>query len=99
MQYLHEAFGGLRLARVHFGILAQNMKANLSVDDLDKEAIDGATARSDLLQNTSAFLFLFDRHTDSFQLTLKAIYSRQQLLLFFRRMGHEPILLDILYPV
>lgn len=48
------------------------MKANLSIDDLDEETVDGPAAGRDLLEYSGAFLLPFDRDADAFQLSLKA---------------------------
>jgi hypothetical protein len=48
------------------------VKANLSIDDLDEETVDGPAAGRDLLEYSGAFLLPFDRDADAFQLSLKA---------------------------
>src|SRR5437660_4274880 len=76
VQYFDKALGRLRFARIHLGVPAQHVKPNLAVDDLDEQTVDGSAASSDLLENSGAFLLLFDRDTDTLELTLKAIHPR-----------------------
>src|ERR1700745_2897337 len=99
MQNFHETFCCSCLARVHLRVLAQNMIANLAVNDFNEQAVDSPAARRYLLQNTRTVFFILDGRANALELSLKSINPRQELLFFFRCVGHTKVLLDMLYPV
>jgi hypothetical protein len=49
VQHLDKAFGRFRLALIHLGVLAQHVKVNFAVDDLDEETVDSPPARRALV--------------------------------------------------
>jgi hypothetical protein len=88
VQYLDEVFGGAGLAGIDLGILAQDVKTNLAVDNFDEQGIDGTAAGRDLLEHAGAFLFVLDGNANAFELALDAIDACQQFLFFHSSVSH-----------
>jgi hypothetical protein len=87
MQDLDQVLRGFGFARIHPGILAQDVKPNLAFHDLDQQAVHGATAGGDLLENVRAFLFFLDGLADALELPLYAVHPDQQSFFFMRGVG------------
>jgi hypothetical protein len=99
MQNVQQIFGGAGFARVHSGVFAEDVEANLAVDNFHEKAIDSATACRDLLQDSGALVVVFEGAADGFDLAFDTVYAREQTAAFFSGMGHQKTSLDILYPV
>src|SRR5713101_1954483 len=98
MEDFDQVFGGAGFARVDFGGFAENVKADLAVDDFDQQTVDSAAAGGDLLKYGGALAILFESGANALDLAFDAIDASQQLAAFLHGVGHHSSV-DILYPV
>jgi hypothetical protein len=86
---LNQVFGSARFAGVHFGGLAEDMITNFAVNDFDKQTIDGAAARGNLLQHRGALALLFQSGADTFDLAFDAVDTSEKFAAFLDGVGHS----------
>src|SRR5579863_5800467 len=89
MENLDEILGGAGFAGIDFGGFAENVETDFAVDDFDQQAVDGAAAGGNLLQDGGALAVFLERRADAFDLAFDAVDASQELAAFLHGMGHR----------
>ena len=97
MQYGDKILCGSCLLGIHSGILIEDVKTNLALENLDQQTVHRTATGSDLLEHILAISLLLDLFPDALQLSVNSVYPYQQLLLLVGGVGQSTCLLDILY--
>jgi hypothetical protein len=88
-QGVNQVVGRLSLLIGGCGLGIENMKADVSLDDLSHESVHGASASGDVMQHIGTFGLLIERPLDRVHLAPDSSYSIQQFFLFFLRVRHK----------
>jgi len=88
LHHVDEFLCSPRSLRRRLVVRVNDVEADMSLDDLGHEPVDGATARGDRLQDRRAVFLLLEQPFDGVDLAADTTESVQQLLLVADGMSH-----------